>query len=357
VLLELARVLSQYEHEHTLEFVAFDAKELGLFGSRHHAALAADHSRPIAGMFNVDMIGFNWWYDRVEVVSNRASSWFANYLWLASDWYGLGLEVSRNIDPTLGESDHRSFWDHGYRAVLVTEDGEPWLDKSHYVANPYYHTYFDRSQEVNVSLVYKVAQLLTGVLTELADLTGMQRPPRITLLPPVQNVRNPVTIRGRFESDLPLRIMLQPGDVVAPVDRETGTFSAALTLEGGPNEIKATAINPAGITTRSLSVEFLPLFRFLEAYVFPNPSRELAHFRCLGDRPIDAMRIHVHQPDGNLVRTIEGVADRADGRIWRAWWNLKVGGLAAVDGLYPCVFEAEVSGEIYHTSVLLAVER
>ena len=357
LMLEVARVLSTRPHEHTIQFVAFDAEELGLFGSRHYVAEALSESLPIAGFLNVDMIGFNWWFDRVEVVGDPASTWLANYLWLASDWYELGLEVSKNIDQTVGESDHRPFWEAGYRAVMLTESGEPWFDGAHYVANPYYHTYLDTMDMVNVQLVHRVARLVTGVVAGLANQTEPMAAPVIQLLPPAQKRSNPVVIQGRYESDLPLRILVQPGDVQATLDRDSGRFSADLDLKGGINQIRATAMSPGGVRSTSIEVEFQPQFGFREAFVFPNPGRELAQFQCLGDRPIGAMRLEVYQPNGTLIRSIEGVAERSDLRIWRAWWNLKVSGIPVANGVYPCVFDVEVDGEKHYANVTLAVER
>lgn len=58
VLLETARVLAQKSLKHTLVFVAFDAEELGLVGSRHYVASLSDTERQrIVAMINFDMLG------------------------------------------------------------------------------------------------------------------------------------------------------------------------------------------------------------------------------------------------------------------------------------------------------------
>jgi len=58
VLLELARAMSQKSYKPTLVFVAFDAEELGLIGSRHYVtALADDARKKIVAMLNFDMLG------------------------------------------------------------------------------------------------------------------------------------------------------------------------------------------------------------------------------------------------------------------------------------------------------------
>lgn len=58
VLLELARVLGQKSRAATLVFIAFDAEELGLIGSRHYVAGLNDDARQtIVAMLNFDMLG------------------------------------------------------------------------------------------------------------------------------------------------------------------------------------------------------------------------------------------------------------------------------------------------------------
>jgi aminopeptidase YwaD len=58
VLLELARAMSQKSYKATLVFVAFDAEELGLIGSRHYVTSLADDARKkIVAMLNFDMLG------------------------------------------------------------------------------------------------------------------------------------------------------------------------------------------------------------------------------------------------------------------------------------------------------------
>lgn len=58
VLLELARVLGTKSQNATLVFIAFDAEELGLIGSRHYVAgLSDDVRKKIVAMLNFDMLG------------------------------------------------------------------------------------------------------------------------------------------------------------------------------------------------------------------------------------------------------------------------------------------------------------
>ena len=66
-MLEIAYLLSRYEYEHEIRFIAFGGEELGFLGSRHYvreaSATTGSHgpdsiSKKIVGVFNLDMFGF-----------------------------------------------------------------------------------------------------------------------------------------------------------------------------------------------------------------------------------------------------------------------------------------------------------
>ena len=55
--MELARVMSQYQFRKTIVFIAFAAEEYGLFGSGLYAKEATAKHELIEGLFNNDIIG------------------------------------------------------------------------------------------------------------------------------------------------------------------------------------------------------------------------------------------------------------------------------------------------------------
>jgi hypothetical protein len=57
LVLELARVMSQYKYEKTLVFIAFSGEEIGLVGSSLYAAKAKDHKDQIEAVLNNDVVG------------------------------------------------------------------------------------------------------------------------------------------------------------------------------------------------------------------------------------------------------------------------------------------------------------
>lgn len=116
VLIELARVLAQKQLKNTLIFIAFDAEEFGLIGSRYYTDHLSDADRSnIAAMLNFDMLGggkgpLGVGGDGAVGLSARKAS---------SD---LGIE-SRNFQ--LGNnagSDHQSFTRLGIDSVFFVRD-------------------------------------------------------------------------------------------------------------------------------------------------------------------------------------------------------------------------------------------
>src|SRR5208282_4604665 len=59
VVLELARVMSQYRFQKTIVFIAFGGEEIGLVGSSRYASRAKANHEQIEAVFNNDIVGAN----------------------------------------------------------------------------------------------------------------------------------------------------------------------------------------------------------------------------------------------------------------------------------------------------------
>ena len=132
--LEAARVLSGYDLEATVVFLAFDREEQGLYGS---TAYVAEHTADnILGMVNLDMIAYNpdgANKDKVRLYDWVSGGQIKGDLIDAFDSYGNGvLAVDSGQN---GQSDHRPFENAGFDATLIIEH-EVWN-------NPYYHQQTD----------------------------------------------------------------------------------------------------------------------------------------------------------------------------------------------------------------------
>lgn len=372
-MLEIAHLLSRYEYDHEIRFVALGGEELGFLGSRHYVQEAAaidqstgadtDRQREnIVGVFNLDMLGFNWKSDLVEIITNNDSAWIGRALTIANAWYDIGLKIRRTQDEFVDISSHKPFWDSGYNAVTLTESSTPWRDSQNYDANPFYHTSADTADKVNFNLVRKVAQLVLVTMDSLLTDTfhPARQPPQITLRLPPTTQESELEVTGTFHSGFPIDIVIHPSRAEASLNRETQTYTATVPLQPGVNVLQAIARYPLGAVSVSESVILTQAFSWKTVIVFPNPaySDGLTEFRVEANAAITDLRVVIYDSGGNLIKRIEGVSARLDPRVWRTWWNQQTSyGLAVSPGIYMCHISATSKGETYTYLEKLAILR
>ena len=376
-LLAIAEILSQYEYDHEIRFIALGGEELGFLGSRnyiqeiinrdighseHNRNSRTPGSENLAAVFNMDMIGYNWKSDLVEVIANRESVWISRALAIANSWHNIGLIIRQTQDEFVDISSHKPFWDAGYPAVSLIESSTPWRDSQNYLANPYYHTYGDTVEKINFELVTKVTQLvLVTVDSLLSDMFNPDRKlPELAVVLPDTVDQNPFEITGTFKTDYPIDIVIHPSKVMAEIDRSTQTFRATVPLSAGKNTISVIAQFPLGAASVKRSVILDEAFVLKQAYISPNPVRfrERTEFRVEGNLEITSMRIVVYDVDGKIIQRIEGVDDRLNKKIWRTWWNQQtVYGLVVSPGIYICHISVESNGETHSIVRKLAIIR
>jgi hypothetical protein len=155
-MLEIARILTEYEFEESLHYIGFDVEEAGLIGSNRYTTQAISPGDSIKGVFNFEMIGyysdapnsqqlpagFDQLFPSVSaaVVADSSRGNFltnvgnVNSLPLialfdtAAARYVPALRVlslavpgNGQIAPDLRRSDHAMFWDRGYQALMLTD--------------------------------------------------------------------------------------------------------------------------------------------------------------------------------------------------------------------------------------------
>lgn len=165
-----AELLAPYHFEATLRFVLFTGEEQGLWGSAAYAQSVSSES--IMGVLNLDMIG----WDRLDgpdldlhADSDVAGSVELGELFAAAvEAYDLDLAPAVYLDGT-NRSDHASFWNEGFPAVLLIENfrDDPPTGQSDF--NAYYHTVNDRSAFLSRSYLVEMAR---GAVATLAHLAG-----------------------------------------------------------------------------------------------------------------------------------------------------------------------------------------
>jgi Zn-dependent M28 family amino/carboxypeptidase len=192
ILLEAARLAREHHlacnERANWRFIAFTTEEPPAFHSRHQGSrVFARHARKqkerIDGVINLEMLGHFldapksqklpfplhfFGYPRtgnfVGVVGNWRSRHLTRQL-VTSMRKNAALPVEYAIVPERGFllfsvrlSDHSSFWDHGYPAVMVTDTA--------FFRNPYYHTMEDTMEKLNFAAMGEVVRSLMGFLLQ-----------------------------------------------------------------------------------------------------------------------------------------------------------------------------------------------
>ncbi|MBM4069378.1 MAG: M28 family peptidase [Planctomycetes bacterium] len=168
-----------------IPLAGYDLEEYGLLGSARHSRLLRQAGTDLRGMISLEMLGFTdlrpgsqmmpvalrGMYpdvgDFIGVVGNEAS---AELLHIVTS--GLksvpGLPVELIAVPgdgrLLGEtrlSDHSSFWDQGFHALMITDTS--------FFRNPHYHKFSDTPDTLDFDFL---ARVTTGVCAAAWNLLG-----------------------------------------------------------------------------------------------------------------------------------------------------------------------------------------
>ncbi|MCK5063792.1 MAG: M28 family peptidase [Candidatus Fermentibacteraceae bacterium] len=170
--LEAARIFSAFDFKYTVRFICFGGEEQGLYGSRYYAELAAAQSENIIGVVNLDMIYYGpSGQDVLWVPYDTQSTGLALAFDAISDTYVPALTVDIQYAPGSTYSDHSSFWNEGYAALLGIEQ-EVWT-------NPYYHQTSDILANYLVYFPFgtncvKAALAVVAYLAEPLGYTGIE---------------------------------------------------------------------------------------------------------------------------------------------------------------------------------------
>lgn len=187
-LLELARLFAQSAPPIGVELVAYSVEEPPHFrtramGSSWHARHFRNAKRELSLMISIEMVGYfssepnsqtypvgllGWLYpdkgDFIGVVG-RIQDWAATRRVKAAMLGASDLPVESinalSILPGVDFSDHTSYWNEGFSALMIT-------DTAHY-RNPYYHTAGDTADRLDYPRMAKVVQGLYAVTQKFAD--------------------------------------------------------------------------------------------------------------------------------------------------------------------------------------------
>lgn len=171
MVINLAKILTDYRFSYTIKFILVTGEEQGLVGSRYYSTKAYNNNENIIAVLNADMIG--WEGDGVPSEEDLDLSYNENSEILANlfiDVYNLYENIVNPkiiYCPTNFYSDHYSFWERGYPAVMGITDNEGiCFEKGSY---PYYHTHNDTIQNCgDLDFFIKTQRAYLAVLAHLA---------------------------------------------------------------------------------------------------------------------------------------------------------------------------------------------
>jgi hypothetical protein len=197
--LELARVMSKYEFDATIVFLAVAAEEQGLQGSKHWADAAKSVKMDIAGMFTNDIIGSPVGDDgrvyrnivrlfaegvpplktlpddvltqlRTGGENDFPTRQLARSVKAAAEAYvpNMHVRLVYRRDRYLRGGDHSSFLDAGYPAVRFTEPAENFAHQHQDPRTEDGVTYGDLPEYVDFGYVADVARVNAASLANLA---------------------------------------------------------------------------------------------------------------------------------------------------------------------------------------------
>jgi hypothetical protein len=169
----MASLLRDYQFNDTIRFVAFSGEEEGEWGSKSYAAQLSSAGAQVMGYIDVDMLAYDGNNDRaIELHSStRASSvQLANAFASANTRYNTGLVIQMKQADASRFSDHSSFWDKGFPAIMAIEDF--FADSKPADHTPSYHTSRDRLSTLRTDYAVSYSQAALATIAELAGIGG-----------------------------------------------------------------------------------------------------------------------------------------------------------------------------------------
>lgn len=165
IMLETARILAKYQFKKTIIYAFWDEEEIGLLGSKHHALQIYNGDDKVAGVLNIDMAAYDANDDGIFDIDLNSNS---GSIKMKDELIAIRSATSLNISPMVVQpgtlnSDHASFWDYDYPAVLF---GESWETSDQ---NSKYHTSEDRISLFNLPYYHEMAKLATAFMGQMAE--------------------------------------------------------------------------------------------------------------------------------------------------------------------------------------------
>jgi hypothetical protein len=189
VMIEMARIIfeNKLKSRHNIDFMAYDAEEFGLLGSRYDAEKRKTANENVIVMLNNDMVGNQsetkaWevnlrWYDNALEVTEKAKQALLEHTSITP----LIPTWATNYSSRQG-SDSYAYFLNDFKATMAIEND----------FSPYYHSPNDLAEYLNFEYCRQIAKMNFVLLADYADIdfsTGSV--PRIIFDQPITVFPNP----------------------------------------------------------------------------------------------------------------------------------------------------------------------
>ncbi len=167
-----ARILAGYRFARTVRFVFFTGEENGYLGSFAYARALREAGENIIAVFNLDMLAYDRLGEPVVDVNMRAPADspldgpLADAFIQAVSAYQIDIVPERQYQTGFYVgSDHGMFWMQGFPAISIMEDAGGDF-------NPYYHSQYERLENLNMTYCANVIKAAIGAVVYLAGAPG-----------------------------------------------------------------------------------------------------------------------------------------------------------------------------------------
>ncbi len=196
-MLEIARLLAGTSQNATVQLVAFDNEEKGLVGSRLYVESLKKSGKDLIGMISLEMIAYTCKNcqtpfsdikgclnvqpegittgDFIAIVANTHSKHMINDFRNAAKKFVPALKLvsaevtgNGNCFPNTRRSDHASFWDLDYPAIMLTDTTN--------FRNPNYHTITDTLNTLDMEFATKVVKATLATVIRATNTSRPQLP-------------------------------------------------------------------------------------------------------------------------------------------------------------------------------------
>jgi len=162
-MLTIAKIMSQYQFNHTVRFIAFSGHEVGTYGSFAYVKKAYAENENIVCVLNVDMVGNTLEnVNKLQIHKTDRTEWISQFTQEITEKYKEYIEIILEPIPCITGADETSFLKYGYDAVMFHQP-HSWYPEF------YNHNPGDDISTINFDFLENVTKLILVTTAELAN--------------------------------------------------------------------------------------------------------------------------------------------------------------------------------------------